>query len=164
MGNFVSIFVSAVLSGILATVLTLWWQNRSEIIRTKREVFTTLMAYRFRISHPESVKALNCVQAIFYDVPGVLAAWNALVSAAGRKPYDDQQFTDAHITLLEEIAKDLKCKNIRWKEIKSSYYPQGLADQFNEDDVLRKAQIQVAIASIEENKRKNEERKNVEIL
>lgn len=164
MENLGSILISAILSGIFATIITLWWQNRSEKLRTKHSVFSTLMAYRFKVSHPESVKALNCVQAVFYDVPSVLTAWKEFISAAGRKPYDDQIFTDAHISLLEAIAKDLKCKNICWQDIKSSYYPQGLADQLNEDSVLRKAQIQVAMESIEENKRKAAEREMMQIL
>ena len=164
MENVLSVLASAILSGIVATIVTLWWQNRSEKIKLKREIFTTLMAYRFRISHAESVKALNSVQAVFNDCPSVLDAWRAFKGAADKQPYVQQDLIDAHITLLEEIGKILHYKNINWKDIKSSYYPTDLADQIEGEKVLRNAQIQVALGNIEENKRKAAQREPVELL
>ena len=49
--------LSAVLSGILATIITLYWQNRAKKMEVRKEIFTTLMAYRYRIADKESVKA-----------------------------------------------------------------------------------------------------------
>ena len=164
MDNIISIFISAVLSGVVATVITLWWQNRSEKLKLKRDVFMTLMAYRFRLSHAESVKALNSVQAVFNDASSVLSAWRAFKSAADKQPYVEQDLIDAHITLLEEIGKVIHYKNINWKEIKSSYYPKDLAEQIDGENMLRNVQIQAAIENIEENKRKAEQRERMQIL
>lgn len=164
MDNIISILISTVLSGIVATVITLWWQNRSEKLKLKRDIFVTLMAYRFRLSHAESVKALNSVQAVFNDSNAVLSAWRAFKYAADKQPYIEQDLIDAHITLLEEIGKVLHYKNINWKEIKSSYYPKDLAEQIDGENMLRNVQIQVAIENIEENKRKAEEREMMQIL
>lgn len=105
MENIITVMISAVLSGFLATVITLWWQNKNEKMKMKREIFTTLMAYRFKIAHSESVKALNCVLAVFYDCENVKSAWLNFKNAADRKPFNQQKLEDAHITLLEEIAK-----------------------------------------------------------
>ena len=144
MENIITIIVSAILSGIFATVITLWWQNKSEKTKMRREIFTTLMAYRFNISHAESVKALNCVQAVFFDCENVKQAWIKFKNAAGKQPFVRQDLEDAHITLLEEIAKVLKYKKINWQDIKGFYYPERLAQEIDDTETLRKAQIEVA--------------------
>lgn len=142
--NIITIIVSAILSGIFATIITLWWQNKSEKTKMRREIFTTLMAYRFNISHAESVKALNCVQAVFFDCEKVKQAWIKFKASADKQPFDRQNFVDAHITLLEEIAKVLKYKKINWQDIKDFYYPERLAQETDDTETLRKAQIEVA--------------------
>lgn len=141
--------VAAVLSGILASIITLFWQSRSEKLKARREIFNTLMAYRFRISLRENVVALNCVQATFYDCPKVQEAWVAFLDAADEKPYIEQKLIDAHIQLLEEIAKVLKYKNIKWKDIKRNYFPTGLGAELDDENNLRKAQLEVAMRNVE---------------
>ncbi len=144
----------AIISGILATVVTLFWQNRAKKLEVRKEIFTTLMAYRYRIADCESVKALNCVQAVFYDCPKVQTAWKSFLDAADKKPFVEQDLIDAHIQLLEEISKVLKYKNIGWKDIKRSYYPDGLASELNDTNVLRKAQLEVALHNVAETRKK----------
>ena len=61
---------------------------------------------------------------------------------------------DAHIQLLEEISKVLKYKNIGWKDIKRNYYPDGLASELNDANVLRKAQMEVALYNVAETRKK----------
>lgn len=148
MENLVSIIISSILSGILATIITLWWQNRSEKTKVKREIFTTLMAYRFKFASAESVKALNCIQAIFYNNKNVLNAWEKFKYAADKNPFVEQDLNDAHIALIEEIAKALKYNNIVWKDIKSYYYPEYLASELNDTEALRKAQLEAALSSV----------------
>ena len=62
---------------------------------------------------------------------------------------------DAHITLLEEIGKVLRYKNINWKDIKNSYYPLDLKEQIEGERVLRNLQIQDSMNSINESKHKS---------
>lgn len=163
METILSIFASAVLSGILASIITLWWQDRSEKIRLKREIFTTLMAFRFRYSHAESVKALNSIQVVFNDCSSVLNAWKGFKDAADKQPYVQQNLDDAHITLLEEISKVLRYKNVNWKDIKNSYYPTDLAEQIEGEKVLRNVQIKAAIEGIKEDKKKATQKEMVEL-
>ena len=146
--------LSAVLSGILATIITLYWQNRAKKMEVRKEIFTTLMAYRYRIADKESVKALNCVQAVFYDCSKVQSAWKTFLDAADKQPFIEQELVDAHIQLLEEISKVLKYKNIGWKDIKRNYYPDGLASELNDANVLRKAQMEVALYNVAETRKK----------
>ena len=146
--------LSAILSGVFATIITLYWQNRAKKIEVRKEIFTTLMAYRYRIIDKESVKALNCVQAVFYDCPKVQKAWSSFLDAAYKKPYVEQELIDAHIQLLEEISKVLKYDSIGWKDIKRNYYPDGLASELNDIDVLRKAQMEVALYNVYEKRKK----------
>lgn len=146
--------LSAVLSGILATIITLYWQNRAKKMEVRKEIFTTLMAYRYRIADKESVKALNYVQAVFYDCAKVQSAWKTFLDAADKQPFIEQELVDAHIQLLEEISKVLKYKNIGWKDIKRNYYPDGLASELNDANVLRKAQMEVALYNVAETRKK----------
>ncbi len=129
--------ISAIISGILATIITLWWQNRVEKLKTRKEIFKTLMAYRYKISHPENVKALNCVQAVFYDCKGVRRAWKNFMDAVDAKPVNGERISDAQITIIEEIAKVLKYKNIGWKDIKEFYFPEGLSKAMKQEELLR---------------------------
>jgi len=148
MENIITIVVSATISGLLATFITLWWQNRNEKNKTRKEIFTTLMAFRFKVSHAESVKALNCVQVVFYDCENVQKAWSSFKNAVDSAPSDGRNIADAHITLLEEISKVLKYDKLNWKDIKSYYYPEGLAQEIEDSALLRKAQIKVAMNEI----------------
>ena len=57
MENLGSILISAILSGIFATIVTLWWQNKSRIKQEKIRIFTTLMSKRYDITAEEGVEA-----------------------------------------------------------------------------------------------------------
>lgn len=142
--------VAALLSGIIATIITLFWQNRAKKIDSRREIFNTLMAYRFEIANKESVIALNCVPAIFYDCPKVQDTWRTFLDIASKTPFIPQELTDAHIQLLEEIAKALRHRNIKWKDIKRNYFPNGLISELDDERNLRKAQLKVALRNMEE--------------
>ncbi|MBE7033441.1 MAG: hypothetical protein E7406_04350 [Ruminococcaceae bacterium] len=152
MENYTLALITSLFSGIIATAVTLWWQNKSEKIKLKTEIFTTLMAYRFNLAHAESVKALNCVQAVFYDNKNVQEAWAKFKQMVSKQPYIQQEAIDAHISLLEEISKDLKYKNIEWKKIKNYYYPQSLVQEDEENVMIRKAQAQMAMSDIRNDK------------
>lgn len=143
MDNYITVFVSAIVSGICATGLTIWWQNRSEKRSEKRAVFKTLMAYRFMLTHAENVKALNKIQVLFFNDDAVRKAWEKFKSEVDRAPSDGKKINDAHIKLLEEVGKACGYKRIKWDEIKNYYYPQGLADEIDENNRLRKANLQM---------------------
>ena len=153
MGNLGSILISAILSGIFATIITLWWQNKSQIKHEKTKIFTTLMSKRYEISAEESVDALNMIDVVFYGSPKVRAVWREFNDVT-KQPESDtkaQAISDKHLRLLEVIAEDIGYKEIRWEDIKQYYYPIGLSNRKQDEAVLRKVQIDAGLAQIKKN-------------
>lgn len=150
MENLGSILISAILSGVFATIITLWWQNKSHIKQEKVKIFTTLMSKRYEISSEESVDALNMIDVIFYTSPKVRTAWKQFQDAANSpdSPTKAQVINDKHLKLLEMMAEEIGYRNIRWDDIKEYYYPVGLSERKRDEAVLRKVQIDASLAQI----------------
>ena len=145
MGNIFLVMVTALISGLLATVLTIFWQKKEALYNRKMKIFETLMSYRYMIASEESVQALNSIDVIFYKDLDVRRAYNEFLDEAEKKPDMNPNIADKHLRLLEEIAKVLKLKDIRWDDIKHSYYPVGLSEKIQEENMLRKLQLQNAV-------------------
>ena len=152
MGNIILVITTALISGLLATLVTLWWQKRTATYNSKMKIFETLMSYRYMIVAEESVHALNSIDVIFYKDSTVRKAYADFLNEADKKPELDPNIADKHLKLLEEMAKSLKLKNIHWDDIKHSYYPNGLREKTQEETLLRKVQIQSAISANEAQK------------
>ncbi len=150
MTNIILVIVTALISGLLATVVTIWWQRKNAVYNSKMEIFKILMSYRYNITAEESVKAMNSLNVIFYKSKDVRDAYKNFLDEANKKPDLQPKIEDKHLKLLEEIAKELKL-NIHWDEIKCYYYPQGLSDKIQDENILRKIQIQSAIDTIDRN-------------
>ena len=146
--NLVLIIISALISGLLATVLTLWWQDKNRIKNKKLQIFETLMAYRYMVFSQESVNAMNSIDVIFYKDEKVRQAYKNFINETEKKPDSNPNIEDKYLKLLEEMAKVLGFENIHWDDIKQSYYPNGLADKVNEETMLRKMQIESTAANI----------------
>lgn len=144
MSNMQSLIISALISGVLATIITLFWQDYSQKRATKNNIFNILMAYRFRLSEYESVKALNSIQVVFYKHKNVQQAWKNFKQETDRIPFDDKRIEDTYIKLLEEVGKACGYRRIEWREIKDYYYPTALSEEINENQRLRKANLQRA--------------------
>ena len=152
MGNIILVITTALISGLLATLVTLWWQKRTAVYNSKMKIFETLMSYRYMIVAEESVHALNSIDVVFYKESSVRKAYADFLNEADKKPELDPNIADKHLKLLEEMAKSLKLKNIHWDDIKHSYYPNGLREKTQEEALLRKVQIQNAINANEAQK------------
>ena len=63
-----------------------------------------------------------------------------------------QIITDKRLKMLEVMAESIGYKNIRWDDIKEYYYPKGLSDSKRDEAILRRVQIDAAIAQIEKGK------------
>lgn len=149
MGNVALVIITALISGLLATIITIWWQKRAQIFARKMRVFETLMAYRYMISSEESVKTLNSIDVIFYKDKAVRDAYKDFLNEASKKPELNPNIEDKHLKLLEMMSKSLKLEGIHWDDIKLTYYPNGLSEKLQEETVLRKMQIQNAAATIQ---------------
>ncbi len=149
MDNIILVIITALISGLFATLVTIWWQRKAAIRKSKLKVFETLMAYRYSIVAEPSVHALNSIDIIFYGDENVRRAYSDFLSEAAKRPEMNPNTSDKHLKLLEEMAKALNLKNIHWDDIKQVYCPNGLFEKLREEELLRKMQIQTAINAIE---------------
>ena len=146
------VITTALCSGLVATLITILWQQKNQKHAEKVRIFTILMSTRYDIAVEESVKALNMLDVVFNSSKRVRNAWREFHDATNlpESPTRGQAIVDKHLRLLEVIAEDIGYKNIRWDDIKQYYYPDGLATKRQDETMLRKAQIKVAIAQIKE--------------
>ena len=151
MENLWAVLISAILSGIFATIVTLWWQSKNQLKREKTKIFTILMSKRYEISAEESVEALNMIDIVFYKSEKVRKAWRDFneTTKAPESATKNQNISDKHLKLLEVIAEDIGYSNIKWNDIKEYYYPKGLSDRKQEESALRRVQIDAAIAQLQ---------------
>ena len=152
MDNVILVIVTALISGLFATLITIWWQGKAAVKKSKMKIFETLMAYRYRIVAEPSVHALNSIDVIFYNDENVRRAYADFLNEAAKRPEMNPNTADKHLKLLEEMAKALNLKNIHWDDIKQAYCPNGLSEKLREEELLRKMQIQTAVNSIQKQK------------
>lgn len=136
--------LSVVFSGVVATVITILYQKFSGEQTAKRKVFETAVSYRFFISEEENVKSLNSIDVVFHKNQKVRQAWKSYMDEADKPSSNPQQLNDRYIKLLEEMALACGYKDIRWDDLKRYYYPSGLLNRKNDDEVLKKLQIKAA--------------------
>lgn len=137
------------ISGLFATLVTIWWQGRAAVRKSKMKIFETLMAYRYMIVAEPSVHALNSIDVVFYKDENVRRAYSDFLNEAAKRPEMNPNTADKHLKLLEEMAKALNLKNIHWDDIKQAYCPNGLFERLREEELLRKMQIQTAANAME---------------
>ena len=116
MENMWVVILTALCSGLVATFITLWWQGKSDKKQEKIEVFKTLMSKRYDLTDPACVDAINRIDVVFYSSKEVRKAWKEFYEAtnapAGEKKNDN--IRKKYLRLLEEIAKCVGYKNIKW--------------------------------------------------
>ena len=149
MDNVFFVIVTALISGLFATLVTIWWQGRAAVRKSKMKIFETLMAYRYMIVAEPSVHALNSIDVVFYKDENVRRAYSDFLNEAAKRPEMNPTTADKHLKLLEEMAKALNLKNIHWDDIKQAYCPNGLFERLREEELLRKMQIQTAANAME---------------
>ena len=142
MENSALVIITALCSGLIATLVTILWQRKAQQQAEKKRIFTVLMSKRYDIAAEESVEALNMIDVVFYGSKKVREAWKAFNDATKlpESPTKNQTITDKHLRLLEVIAED----------IKRYYYPIGLSDKRQQEAILRKVQIDAGIAQLKE--------------
>lgn len=149
MDNVFFVIVTALISGLFATLVTIWWQGRAAVRKSKMKIFETLMAYRYMIVAEPSVHALNSIDVVFYKDENVRRAYSDFLNEAAKRPEMNPNTADKHLKLLEEMAKALNLKNIHWDDIKQAYCPNGLFERLREEELLRKMQFQTAANALE---------------
>lgn len=132
MNDILLVVITSLISGLLATILTLVYQKLSRIKESKVRVFENLMSYRYALYLQESVNELNKIDVVFYRDKAVIQAWKEFKVEASKVANDNIKpngLSDKHLKVLEAMAKAIGFKRINWEDIKDFYYPNGLASK-----------------------------------
>lgn len=140
--------ISAIVIGpIAAVVITLWYQARDRIYRSRFDVFRTLVMFRRHGLSPDFVNALNLIPVHFFKDPKVMSRRRALMAV-----FDDPQWLSQDVDtksrlldrletvraeLIREIGRAVKVGIDDLEILKGAYAPQGWAD---EEALKRRAQ------------------------
>jgi hypothetical protein len=136
-----AVVISTALGPVLAVMITLWHQERSQRRNAEERLFITLMAHRklFPPAH-EWVRALNLIEVVYSRHPKVIDAWHSFYDYIHVNPIDAKQFEHRHLNLLSEMAIVLGYKNLKQTDIDKFYSPQVHGDQ-----AVMQAQLQKEI-------------------
>lgn len=143
MNNTFLVIITALVSGLCATLITLVWQHKTRVYSNKVDIFRTLMSYRYMISDERCVAALNSIDVVFYKDKEIREAYKGFWDET-MKPVTPNQngvTLDKFLRLLEEMGKVLGLKNIHWDDIKRYYYPTGLSEKLDGERLLRQLQL-----------------------
>ena len=134
------VILSSLISGLLGALLTLLFKKLNDSKNEKKEIFKTLLSFRYDITNQTNVNAMNRIQSVFYGNENVINAWKDFNDTANTSK-DGNLINDKYLKLLEQIAAAAGYKNIRWDDIKVYYYPRGLSQKIAEENALRTATL-----------------------
>ena len=141
MKEVVLVLTSALLSGIVATIILLWWQCRNERIQRQYAIFATLMGMRFSLPNETTVRCMNMIDIVFYKNINVRQRYKEFLEEANKPENGSRDIDEKSLKLLEAMAESLGYKDVQWDTIKHTYFPVGLAEKYRDEDALRKLQI-----------------------
>jgi len=128
--------VSAIISGLLATIITIFVNKRKERLQEKKNILSILLSYRYDIANINNVNALNRIQMVFYDNDDVLKAWDDFNITAQDKS-KEAQIIDKYLKLVECVSYSSGYKKLKWDKIKTYYFPEGLSKKMLEENMIR---------------------------
>lgn len=118
--------ISSIISGILATAITLYVNYKKEQIKVKRDLVDDVFGYRYQLSangvHIDKsgiMKALNRIPIVFDDNEEVLKAYDKLHDVASMNldpTVRNMKMDDALITLYKEMCKAAGIKVSNWND------------------------------------------------
>jgi len=135
--------LAILLSPLIAVMITLWYQNRSEKIKAKKTLFLTLMKHRQSINIPlEYVESLNTIDVVFQDNQLVIDLWAQYYDSLSSETPNLVQQGHLKIDLLAAMAKDLNYDSLKQTQIDRYYEPRLYHNQIERqqqisDELLR---------------------------
>ena len=136
MENVWAVVVSALVSGILATIITIVVNNYQTKLSEKRKVLSIMLSYRYDIANENNVNAMNRIQVVYYGDDEVISAWKDFNDATKDKSKQDT-ILDKYLLLLENMSHSCGYKNLKWDDIKISYLPTALSKKMIEESLIR---------------------------
>jgi hypothetical protein len=131
----IAMLVAVIISPIVALLISIFIQNRTEKRKDRFSIFNTLMSTRYRKNPGEDViKALNLIDVVFHDqksVRGSLKEYKKMVLAEGTETEGQiQQRQIQYQKLIHEISKSLGySKEIETWDINNVCIPKFYLDQ-----------------------------------
>lgn len=118
--------VALFLGPIVAVLITLWHQDRTQKRQVKERLFQVLMAHRKSIPpNYEWVNSLNLLDVVYADHPKVVRLWHELYDILVQAPLNEQRRVHKFLELLSAIADVLGYRNLTQTDIDKFYSPEA---------------------------------------
>lgn len=120
--NMIITLIAAVVSGVLATVISLYINHKNEILKQKKTLAADIFGYRFLINKATDkdkfYAALNRIPIIFADDKNVIAAYDTLLecSMISDAALRTTKMNEALITFLKELCVATKINCYNWND------------------------------------------------
>lgn len=139
--DWISIF-AILASPLIAVGVTLLVEKRRQKRRDKLELFKTMMTQRGFSASYAWVDAINSLSVVFADDQSVISAVNDFMRVVNTQPFNNEEYENKKIKLLEKIAVSLGYKkNIDWEQLRKAYYPQWMINEVNFNTQVKSAQL-----------------------
>ena len=129
-------------SPLIAVGVTLLVEKRRQKRRDKLELFKTMMTQRGFSASYAWVDAINSLSVVFADNQSVISAVNDFMRIVNTQPFNNEEYENKKIKLLEKIAVSLGYKKyIDWEQLRNAYYPQWMINEINFNTQVKSAQL-----------------------
>jgi hypothetical protein len=139
-----STIVVAVISPIIAVVITIWYQNRSAKRNAQMNLFMDLVSFRDYLHLPwQYFVALNRIDVVFHREDKIRQLWHEYYDLI-QQPQTDHIVNlvqEKRVSLISQIAKHLGYHNIDQIFLQRYYQPMGNVNQYTTDWDLKAAAI-----------------------
>lgn len=117
--------IGTIISGVLATIVTLYINHKQELLREKRSLVADVFGYRFLINKGDEraekfYAALNRIRIVFDENKDVVQALEELYAGAMIKDPAERtkKMNDSLVTLLKNLCKAIGVKCDNWNDSK----------------------------------------------
>lgn len=139
--DWISIF-AILASPLIAVWVTLLVEKSRQKRRDKLELFKTMMTQRGFSASYAWVDAINSLAVVFADEKNVISAVNDFMKVVSTQPFNNEEYENKKIKLLEKMAVSLGYKkNIDWEQLRKAYYPQWMINEVNFNTQVKNAQL-----------------------
>ena len=129
-----------ILSPILAVLITLWHQDRTQKKNTQVNTYLTLIAFRDVSPHSGGygafVNALNTIDVVFHGNMKIIKLWHEYYDLLTQETKNQQTNDLKKIELLSAIGKHLGYDQLQQVDISKFYSPELWAKDFQEKKEL----------------------------
>ena len=144
--------LAILLSPMVAVLVTVYLQRRTEKRNQKLWIFNTLIRTRHSPIIDENVRAINMIDVVFHDCQRVRELWheyfNMLANEGLNNPQGWPQRQKKNLEMLTEMAKVLGYgKAITHLDVDRVYYPVGLGAQSQKAQEIAEELLRVLKAS-----------------